>query len=72
MSKVCDVCGKGPLVGNQISHSDHKTKRRWMPNLQNARVLLPNGTVVRKRVCVSCLSAGKVTKAARGVTRASQ
>jgi large subunit ribosomal protein L28 len=72
MAKVCDICGKGPLVGNQISHSDRKTKRRWMPNLQNARVVGPNGMVTRKRVCTSCLSAGKVAKAVRGASGASK
>ncbi len=34
MSKVCQVTGKGPMVGNNISHSNRKTKRRFLPNLQ--------------------------------------
>lgn len=37
MSKVCQVTGKGPLVGNKVSHSQIKTKRRFLPNLQHHR-----------------------------------
>lgn len=37
MSKVCQVTGKGPVVGNNVSHSQIKTKRRFLPNLQNHR-----------------------------------
>ncbi|MEN9464235.1 MAG: hypothetical protein RL217_416 [Pseudomonadota bacterium] len=37
MSKVCQVTGKGPMVGNKISHSQIKTKRRFLPNLQHHR-----------------------------------
>ena len=37
MSKVCQVTGKGPVVGNNVSHSNIKTKRRFLPNLQYHR-----------------------------------
>lgn len=37
MSKVCQVTGKGPVVGNKVSHSQVKTKRRFLPNLQHHR-----------------------------------
>ncbi|QQD22644.1 50S ribosomal protein L28 [Venatoribacter cucullus] len=37
MSKVCQVTGKGPAVGNKVSHSQIKTKRRFLPNLQHHR-----------------------------------
>ncbi len=37
MSKVCQVTGKGPVVGNKVSHSQIKTKRRFLPNLQHHR-----------------------------------
>ncbi|MCD6578827.1 50S ribosomal protein L28 [bacterium] len=62
MSKVCAVCGKKPMVGNKVSHAHNKSKRRFMPNLQNVRVI-ENGKVVRKWVCTKCLKAGKVAKA---------
>ena len=35
MAWRCDLTGKGPLVGHKVSHSNHKTKRRFMPNLRN-------------------------------------
>ena len=34
MARVCQVTGKGPMVGNNVSHANNKTKRRWLPNLQ--------------------------------------
>ncbi|MGV3493811.1 MAG: 50S ribosomal protein L28 [Ramlibacter sp.] len=37
MSKVCEVTGKGPMVGNNVSHANNKTKRRFLPNLQYRR-----------------------------------
>lgn len=37
MSKVCQVTGKGPMVGHHVSHANNKTKRRFMPNLQSRR-----------------------------------
>jgi len=41
MSKICKVTGKTPLTGNNVSHSNVKTKRRQMPNLQKRRLLNP-------------------------------
>ncbi len=41
MSKVCQVTGKSPLTGNNVSHSKRRTKRRQMPNLQKKRLLNP-------------------------------
>ena len=37
MAKVCQVTGKKPMVGNNVSHANNKTKRRFLPNLQNHR-----------------------------------
>jgi large subunit ribosomal protein L28 len=37
MARVCQVTGKGPMVGNNVSHANNKTKRRFLPNLQNRR-----------------------------------
>jgi large subunit ribosomal protein L28 len=52
MSWRCDLTGKGPLVGHKVSHSNIKTKRRFMPNLRN--VTLISDTLSRKvRVRVS-------------------
>jgi large subunit ribosomal protein L28 len=61
MSAKCDICGKGPGSGNNVSHSNRKTKRRWLPNLHTMKIN-QNGSVRRAKVCSSCLSANKVTK----------
>ncbi len=61
MSKVCEICGKGPLFGNNVSHAHKVTKRRWNPNLQRVRAVV-DGTIRRIRVCTTCLKSGKVQK----------
>jgi large subunit ribosomal protein L28 len=63
MANNCDVCGKGRLVGNKVSHSNIKTKKIQRPNLQRVRALV-DGCVARLRVCTRCLRSGKVVKAA--------
>ena len=40
MARVCRVTGKGPMVGNNVSHANNKTKRRFLPNLQYRRFWL--------------------------------
>ena len=62
MAKVCEICGKKPITGNNVSHSHHKTRRRWLPNLQRVRAQI-NGTIKRIKVCTNCLKSGKVLKA---------
>ena len=37
MARVCQVTGKGPMTGNNVSHANNKTKRLWLPNLQYRR-----------------------------------
>jgi large subunit ribosomal protein L28 len=37
MSRVCQVTGKRPITGNNVSHANNKTKRRFLPNIQNRR-----------------------------------
>lgn len=41
MSKVCQLTGKRPMAGNNVSHSNRKTKRRFLPNLQKKRFYIP-------------------------------
>lgn len=42
MSRVCQITGKKPLVGNNVSHANNKTKRRFLPNLQTHRFWVPS------------------------------
>ena len=62
MSAVCDICGKKPGFGNNISHSHRRTRRRWNPNIQKLRAVV-NGAPKRVSVCTKCLKANKVTRA---------
>lgn len=41
MAKVCEITGKRPHVGNNVSHANNKTKRRFLPNLQKKRFYIP-------------------------------
>jgi large subunit ribosomal protein L28 len=62
MAAVCDICGKKPGFGNNISHSHRRTRRRWNPNIQRLRIMV-GGSVVRANVCTKCLKANKVRRA---------
>jgi large subunit ribosomal protein L28 len=70
MAKQCEVCGKKPQVGNLVSHSNIKTKRRFNPNLQSVRHQSPNGEIKTLLVCTRCLRSGAVTKPARRASAA--
>jgi len=61
MSAKCDICGKKPSTGHNVSHAVNRTKRRWLPNLHSMRIAYKGG-VKRAKVCSSCLKANKVTK----------
>jgi large subunit ribosomal protein L28 len=63
MAKHCEICGKGPVVGRQVSHAHNVSPRRFEPNLQLVRAMISGG-VRRIRVCTRCLRSGKVVKAA--------
>ena len=65
MAKKCDLCGKGPLVGNNVSHANNKNKRRWLPNLQSVRVKAENGTSKKLKICTKCLKSGNFIKAVK-------
>jgi len=54
MAIRCDICGKGPQFGHNVSHSKRRTKRRWLPNIQ--RVTIRDGQTTRRlHVCTRCL-----------------
>lgn len=62
MSKICDICGKKPSTGHQISHSHKLTLRRWEPNLQKIKVEV-DGQTKSLRVCTACIRSKKIKKA---------
>ena len=56
MAKVCQLTGKRPAVGNNVSHSNRKTKRRFLPNLQHKRFFIPEtGQTVRLKVSTNAI-----------------
>jgi large subunit ribosomal protein L28 len=61
MAQRCEICGKGPMSGNRISHAHNVTHRRFNPNLQRIRTVM-GGVQRRLRVCTRCLRSGKVVK----------
>jgi large subunit ribosomal protein L28 len=62
MSRICEICGKKPMVGNNVSHAHNITKRRFNPNLQSVRAL--NKSQAKKMVvCTNCIKSGRVVKA---------
>jgi len=63
MSRKCEVCGKGPLSGNNVSHAHNKTRRRFNVNIQKVRTVDAKGRVTRKTVCTRCIRSGAVVKA---------
>lgn len=54
MSKVCEICKKRPMSGHNVSHSHRKTRRKWLPNLQKAKILV-DGKEVSMRICTKCI-----------------
>jgi large subunit ribosomal protein L28 len=62
MARVCEICGKRPATGHNVSHANNKTPRRWYPNLQRVRAVV-DGKVQRLRVCTSCIKSNRVAKA---------
>ena len=63
MARTCEICGKGPAYGNNVSHAHNITRRRWNPNLRRVHALV-NGARKAMRVCTACIRAGKVVKSA--------
>ena len=61
MAAKCELCGKGPQFGNNVSHANNKTRRRWNANLQSVRAKIAGGSQ-RMSVCTSCIKGGKITK----------
>jgi large subunit ribosomal protein L28 len=54
MARRCEICGKGPQYGHNVSHSKRRTNRRFLPNLQSGTVNI-GGRMVKATVCTRCL-----------------
>ncbi|HTO08148.1 MAG TPA: 50S ribosomal protein L28 [Myxococcota bacterium] len=63
MAYACAFCGKKPSSGNNVSHANNKSRRRFLPNLKSVRANV-SGRVRKLRVCTQCIRSGKVTKVA--------
>lgn len=57
MARSCHFCGKGPTVGNNVSHANNRTKRRFLPNLQRVTVSL-KGQKKQVLACTRCIRTG--------------
>jgi large subunit ribosomal protein L28 len=56
MSKKCELTGKGPVTGNKVSHSNVKTRTRWLPNLVRKRYKIPElGLIMSLRLSTSAI-----------------
>lgn len=63
MAYRCDMCGKGAQAAHNVSHSNRKSRKWQLPNLQNVHIEL-NGKRCHARVCTRCIRSGKITKVA--------
>jgi large subunit ribosomal protein L28 len=50
MSRRCEISGKGPMSGNNVSHANNRNKRRFLPNLRTVRITLEDGTTKKIRI----------------------
>ncbi len=54
MRHRCEICGKGVAFGHNVSHSNRKTNRRWLPNVQKTSLVV-NGTIRKVQACTRCI-----------------
>lgn len=58
----CDICGKGKLSGNKVSHAKNRSKKFSKPNLQPVKAVGTTGAHLRMHVCTRCIRSGKIKK----------
>ncbi len=63
MSRMCEVCGKKPMFGHNVSHANNKTQKIQNPNVQKVKVRESDGRVHSIFICTRCIRTGKVVKA---------
>ncbi len=62
MSRVCSICGKGQASGNNVSHSNRKTRRSFKVNVQKVSYKAEDGKITNGYVCARCLKSEKVER----------
>ena len=62
MSKVCEICAKGKVFGNNVTFSNKKNSRSWSPNIRRVKAVV-KGSTKRINVCTRCLRSGYVERA---------
>ncbi|PAF49970.1 50S ribosomal protein L28 [Helicobacter sp. 12S02232-10] len=55
MARKCFITGKGPMVGNNVSHANNKNKKRSLPNLRSIKIKLEDGSSMKIKVAASTL-----------------
>ena len=55
MARRCEISGKGPMTGNNVSHAKNRTKRRFLPNLRTVRITLEDGTKRKIKISAKAL-----------------
>jgi large subunit ribosomal protein L28 len=64
MSRICEICGKKPVKGHQVSHANNKSTKIWYPNLQKIRCIdSKSGEIKRMKACTRCIRSGFLKKA---------
>lgn len=61
MARVCDICEKGRMSGNTVSHSNRKGRRIWAPNLKKVKAMV-GGAQKTLNVCTRCIRGGKIQR----------
>ena len=61
MAQRCEICGKGTVTGNKVSHAKNRVRRTWKPNLLKVRTMVGKSKTTMK-ICTRCLRSGKVEK----------
>ncbi|MBN2511075.1 MAG: 50S ribosomal protein L28 [Spirochaetales bacterium] len=62
MARKCEICGKGTMTGNNVSHANNKSRRVFKPNLVTVKAVI-DGSTKSVKICTRCLRSNKVVKA---------
>jgi large subunit ribosomal protein L28 len=68
MSRTCDICGKGVMSGNKVSHAKNRTRRVWKPNLHKVKTEI-GGTTFTVKLCSRCIKTGYLARKISGLKK---